>query len=102
MVKKKDRKLKTKTVRAMTMLAHGKFLERLKSKAEEWKRNIVIVDERYTSKTCSACGHVKTKRFADKTFKCEGCLLTIDRDRNGAINIFKKLFLPSKDGADRA
>jgi len=103
MVKKADRKLETKTVRAMSVLAHGRFLNTLKNKAEECGTNVVIVDEKYTSKTCSCCGHVKTKRFTSKVYKCEKCLLSLDRDRNGAINILKKLFLPlSKDGADRA
>lgn len=103
MVKKVDRKLSTKTVRAMSMLGHGKFLERLKNKAEEWETNVMDVDERNTSKTCSACGHVKTKRFTSKLFTCEGCLLAIDRDKNGAINILKKLFLPSgENGVDRS
>lgn len=92
MVKKQDRKLKTKTVRAMSILGHGKFLERLKNKAKEWKTNIIIVDERNTSKTCGACGYVKTKRFTSKTYRCENCEVCIDRDTNGAINIFKKLF----------
>jgi putative transposase len=103
MVKKKERKLKTKTVRAMSILAHSKFLERLKHKAEEWRTNVIIVDEKYTSKTCSVCGHVKTKRFISKVYNCESCLMTMDRDKNGAINIFKKLFLPKGENrADRA
>lgn len=103
MVKKQDRKLKTKTVRAMSILAHSRFLQRLKNKAEEWRTNLVIVDEKYTSKTCSVCGHVKTKQFTSKIYNCESCLMTMDRDRNGAINIFKKLFLPKGENrADRA
>ena len=102
MVKKADRKLGTKTVRSMSMLAHGRFLTTLKNKAEECGTKITIVDEKYTSKTCSACGHVKTKRFTSKEYRCERCLLKIDRDRNGAINIMKKLFLPNgKDRVDR-
>ncbi|NDC95497.1 transposase [bacterium] len=102
MVKKQDRKLKTKTVRAMSILAHSRFLERLKNKAREWRTDVVIVDEKYTSKTCSVCGHVKTKRFRN-VYNCESCLMTMDRDRNGAINILKKLFLPKGENrADRA
>ena len=101
MVKKQDRKLRTKTVRAMTILGHGKFLERLKIKAKEWRTNVIIVDESYTSKTCSACGHVKTKRYTSKTYMCESCNVCMDRDTNGAINILKKLFLRCKDGVDR-
>lgn len=103
MIKKVDRKIQTKTVRSMSILAHGKFLERLHHKAEEYGTNVVVIDEKYTSKTCSCCGNVKTKRFSSKVYQCEKCLLKIDRDRNGAINILKKLFSPiGEDGADRA
>lgn len=105
MVKRADRKLKTKTVRAMNVLGHGRFLQRLEQKAKEWNTTVIKVDEKYTSKTCSACGSVKTKRFTSKQFTCENkeCLWTMDRDRNGAINILKKLFLPQgEDRADRA
>jgi putative transposase len=103
MVKKVDRKIQTKIVRSMSMLAHGKFLARLKHKGEEYGTNIVVIDEKYTSKTCSCCGNVKTKRFTSKVYQCEKCLLKIDRDRNGAINILKKLFSPiGENRADRA
>lgn len=87
----------------LNLVTHPKFLARLKNKADECGTNIIIVDEKYTSKTCSSCGHVKTKRFTSKEYRCEKCLLKIDRDRNGAINILKKLFLPSGENrADRA
>lgn len=104
MIKKQKRKLNTKTVRKMSVLGHGKFLERLKNKARERQTDLIIVDEVNTSKTCSFCGYVKAKRFTEKTFRCEECQLVIDRDTNGAINIMKKLFLPVRveNRADRA
>jgi len=43
-----------------------------------------------TSKTCSKCGVVKTKlSLSERTFNCEDCGFTIDRDMNAAINIHK-------------
>ena len=92
MSKKAGRKLTSKTVRQMSVLAHKEFIQRLKTKAIETNSNVLIVEESYTSKTCSSCLLVKDKKFTGKRFKCDGCKLNIDRDTNGSINIFKKLF----------
>lgn len=92
MSKKINRKLKTKTVRQMSVLGHKMFIQRLKTKAIELNTNVIIQEESFTSKTCSCCSHVKDKKFTGKTFICEKCDLKIDRDINGSINIFKKLF----------
>lgn len=41
-----------------------------------------------TSKMCSTCGAVKTKlALAERTFDCQICGLTVDRDVNAARNI---------------
>jgi putative transposase len=41
-----------------------------------------------SSKTCSGCGAVKAKlRLSERTFHCEQCGLSIDRDLNAAINL---------------
>ena len=43
-----------------------------------------------TTQTCSKCGHKQEKKLElkDRTFKCEHCGFTIDRDFNSAINTF--------------
>lgn len=92
MSKKVGRKINSKTVRQMSVLAHKEFIQRLKTKAIETNSNVIIVEESYTSKTCSSCLLVKDKKFTSKQFKCDRCKLYIDRDTNGSINIFKKLF----------
>ena len=92
MSQKQGRKIKTKTVRQMSVLGHKLFLQRLKTKAIETNTNVIIVDEAYTSKTCACCQSVKTGAFTSKVYKCEKCGIKIDRDTNGSINIFKKLF----------
>lgn len=94
MSKKTGRKIKSKTVRQMSVLAHKEFIQRLKTKAIETNSNVLITEESYTSKTCSFCSNVKTKKFTGKVFECENsiCKLKIDRDTNASINIFKKLF----------
>jgi putative transposase len=44
-----------------------------------------------SSKTCSGCGCVKAElSLADRTFVCEGCGFTLDRDWNAAINILNE------------
>ena len=43
-----------------------------------------------TTQTCSKCGHKQEKKLElkDRTFKCEHCGFTLDRDFNSAINTF--------------
>ncbi|MGH3862815.1 RNA-guided endonuclease TnpB family protein, partial [Actinokineospora sp.] len=56
----------------------------------EWAGGRVHVADRWypSSKTCSACGAVKTKlRLADRTFHCDQCAFTLDRDLNAARNL---------------
>lgn len=41
-----------------------------------------------SSKTCSNCGEVKTKlHLSERTYNCDKCGLSIDRDYNAALNI---------------
>ena len=48
-----------------------------------------IADRWYpSSKTCSACGAAKTKlRLSERTFTCDSCGFTLDRDLNAARNL---------------
>ena len=48
-----------------------------------------VIDRWYpSSKMCSRCGRVKAKlSLAERTYRCEDCGLTMDRDLNAAINI---------------
>jgi len=96
MGKRKHRKIGSKTVRKMMTWAHARFRERLVSKAMEFGKQVSIVSEAYTSKTCSRCGWMHQKLGGRKVFKCGGCSLKIDRDINGARGIFLRALL---DGA---
>ena len=49
-----------------------------------------IVNEAYTSKTCSSCGEIKYNLGSSKTFHCCQCGMIMDRDFNGARNIYLK------------
>jgi putative transposase len=55
-----------------------------------WYGSRLVVADRFypSSKTCSFCGWVKAKlTLAERTFRCEGCGLRIDRDLNAARNL---------------
>lgn len=51
--------------------------------------HVHVADRWYpSSKTCSACGVVKTKlRLSERTFTCDQCDLVLDRDLNAARNL---------------
>jgi putative transposase len=90
MTKKTKRKIRTKTARAMLTWAHYRFKQVLKNKAELCGCNVIDVTEEYTSKTCTACGHIHQKLGGSKVFKCPQCGHTLPRDRNGALGILLK------------
>ena len=57
-----------------------------------WKGGTLIVADRWypSSKTCSACGTVKTKlSLSERTYWCDACGLVVDRDVNAAWNLLK-------------
>ena len=55
-----------------------------------WNGGRLLMADRWypSSKTCSACGAVKTKlALAERTYHCTLCGLTLDRDLNAARNL---------------
>ena len=88
MVRRRDRKLNSKTARGMCTWAHFRFRERLKAKAElyPWCK-VIECDEAYTSKTCGDCGRINTKLGAKKTFICPSCGYKADRDGSASRNV---------------
>lgn len=81
------------TIRRLMQLSHCKFLERLKFKAQEYQRNVIIVDESYTSKTCANCGAEHPKLGGGEIFSCVYCKYVIERDVNGARSILIKALM---------
>ena len=96
MARRRSRKINCGTVRKMMSWAHGRFRQRLISKAEEAGVEVKVVGEAYTSKTCSRCGWINGRLGGRKVFRCGECGLVIDRDVNGARGIFLRALL---DGA---
>jgi IS605 OrfB family transposase len=61
-------------------------------KCEERGIQVVGVDPRHTSQTCSRCGFAsRYNRRSQSEFHCRSCGYQTNADRNGAINIAKKL-----------
>lgn len=69
------------------------FNRLLEYKAHLYNTEIIRADRFYpSSKTCSVCGNVKTKlSLSERTYVCQACGNTVDRDLNAAINLYKKL-----------
>ena len=81
-------KLNRKSRSSMATLAHCSFNERVAMKAEQFRStSAVVVEEDYTSKTCSKCGNVKQDLGSSKIYSCVQCFSVFDRDFNAAKNI---------------
>lgn len=88
MSKTGNRKINTKTVRAMMGLSHYKFKERLKWFAKKKGKIVLDVNESFTSKTNPFTGELMGDLGSSKSFTYNGSVY--DRDINGARNIFIK------------
>ena len=77
--------------KSLLRLNHGKFIDQLKAKAKIYNTNVYTdkngVHERYSSRQCSSCLFINNKS-SDELKHCKNCLLEIDRDVNGAKNIY--------------
>ena len=75
--------------RSLSDAALGEFRRQLEYKTARTGAVLRVVDRWYpSSKTCSNCGVVKAKLpLSERTFNCDACGLSLDRDLNAAINI---------------
>ena len=75
--------------RSVSDAALGEFRRQLEYKTARTGAALRVVDRWYpSSKTCSNCGVVKAKlSLSERTFNCDACGLSIDRDLNAAVNI---------------
>jgi len=78
------------------------FVQMLTYKCALYGKELVIVDERDTSKTCSGCGHMQAMPLWKRTYRCKECGLIMDRDENSAVNILMRFLarLWATQGAD--
>jgi transposase len=66
------------------------FKTRLIYKASVLNKKIVLMNECYTTKTCSGCGTLNNDIGSKKTFTCSHCKLVTGRDLNASKNILMK------------
>jgi putative transposase len=73
----------------MSQWAHGQFLQYLRYKLARHGIEVVLIDEAYSTRTCSCCGHVRKSSPRGRVYRCTnpGCGATLSRDGNGAANI---------------
>lgn len=81
----KNRKLS----RSVSDMGFGEFARQMIYKSPIYSTRLVIVDRFFpSSKLCSRCGHVKKDlTLRDRTYECDSCGLSIDRDLNAALNL---------------
>lgn len=78
-----------KLAKAISDVSWSSFIEKLSYKVAENQGCLIKIDTYYpSSKTCSNCGCVKeTLSLSERTYHCNECGFTIDRDLNASINI---------------
>lgn len=77
------------------------FIAILSHKAESAGVEVVAVNPRHTTQTCSNCGclPVVSLTLKDRLYNCLHCGFSLDRDFNAAINIRNKAFCSDKNTA---
>ena len=87
MVLRGARKLRSKSVRSMLTYAHYRFQQFLRWKCWQTGKALLLVNEAYTSKTCSWSGEIIANLGGRKVIAgSDG--IRVDRDTNGARGIF--------------
>jgi IS605 OrfB family transposase len=85
----KSRKLSRMTKRLMYMYSFYSFRQKLQWKCSLYNKKLFIVDESYTSKTCTQCGDLNDVG-GKEVYTCNSCNVVYDRDVGGGRNIFIK------------
>jgi putative transposase len=85
-------KLARSTKRLLQVFRYWDFQQKLLWKATLTGTQVHIVNESWTSKTCTSCGEIKKDLTGEETFECSFCGLKIGRDYQGARNILLKSY----------
>ena len=86
-------KLNKITKKRCMALSHYRFRTKLKQMAIKFGVNVKETDEYMTSKTCHNCNNIHSDLGSKKIYNCVKCGLSLDRDINAAINIYKDIDL---------
>jgi putative transposase len=77
-----------KLARALSDASLSEIHRQLEYKSKWYGAKLVRADRFFPStKTCSGCGNVRDVALRERTYCCDKCGLTIDRDLNAAINL---------------
>ncbi|HEX6551785.1 MAG TPA: transposase [Ktedonobacteraceae bacterium] len=66
------------------------FVQMLEYKCLRFGKELYIINERDTTKTCHVCKCKKDMPLWQRTYRCENCGLVMDRDENSAVNIYER------------
>ena len=88
--------------RKISDLGFTQFMQILEWVAFKRGKRVIYIDrfERTTGK-CSKCGHKQKLTLDERTFECQNCGLTLDRDHNAAINIRQSFLKTSPEAGHR-
>ncbi len=86
----KGKKLGRMTKRLLNMFSFYRFRVKMEDACMRHGKKLYIVDESYTSCTCTSCGNIKRNLKGDEVYRCNACGLEVDRDVNGSRNILIK------------
>ena len=67
-----------------------RFVQMLTYKCLRVGKELFIISERDTTKTCHACKRKQDMPLWARTYRCKNCGLVMDRDENSAINIYQR------------
>ena len=78
-----------KLAKAIADMGFYEFRRQLEYKCKLYGSELIIADRWFpSSKTCSNCGwHDQELTLSDRTFECQQCLISIDRDWNASLNL---------------
>ncbi|HZS79111.1 MAG TPA: transposase [Ktedonobacteraceae bacterium] len=66
------------------------FVQMLTYKCLHVGKELHIISERDTTKTCHVCKRKQDMPLWVRTYRCENCGLVMDRDENSAVNIYER------------
>ncbi len=66
------------------------FVQMLVYKCLRFGKELSIIDERDTTRMCSACKREQDMPLWKRMYRCPNCGLVIDRDENSAVNIYQR------------
>ncbi|MGL6082413.1 MAG: RNA-guided endonuclease InsQ/TnpB family protein [Gammaproteobacteria bacterium] len=89
-IEKKGKNVKAKSGLNKSILDQGwSMLVNMLVYKQQWRGGLLVkVDPKYTSQTCSSCGHVaKENRLTQANFECVSCCFSENADINASRNI---------------